>query len=521
MALKNDPMSRYRRGMRTVPPLPPGDSNIQPARPHLEVRLPLTLLTPMIGGGVKALTPDRAVPIRPTAIRGALRWWWRVLNPEPDLRALREQEAEIFGGVNLPGERDTRASWLSVRVENVANLRKVPAGAHENAGGLPKTLPRWQLARGLDYALFPLQASIDERRNWQSAGNMPTKEVIDRLDFDLVLRIDRRWAVEKGKTGYAPGPGPDQDAIGKFLTAVQWWLHFGGVGARTRRGFGAVALREGRSPAVTIASKDEGSDTNAKARIDEALSQEWSGRLAGRPMLPALEEGINAPKDRPSLFGARLLLGPTHANAADAHGEEVALLKAFRQAPGLGRDPGLADPKRPGRSRWPEADLVKSIANNRPYKHPQHPNPTGEPLPAPRAAFGLPILIRFKDALDAKADADLVAIPPGDRENNDKTTDRWASPVILRPVVDKGAYRGAVLVLSDSAVPARVQVKVLATSAQKKPGEERPVRGFAGSRTTIHAVLQPAKGDALAALCAWLDGEGFKPVKATKPVGGR
>lgn len=40
------------------------------------------LVTPMYGGGVQAAMPDVSMPIRATAIRGQLRFWWRLLEFE-------------------------------------------------------------------------------------------------------------------------------------------------------------------------------------------------------------------------------------------------------------------------------------------------------------------------------------------------------------------------------------------------------------------------------------------------------
>ena len=37
------------------------------------------LITPIYGGGIQAAVPDVLMPIRATAIRGQLRFWWRLL----------------------------------------------------------------------------------------------------------------------------------------------------------------------------------------------------------------------------------------------------------------------------------------------------------------------------------------------------------------------------------------------------------------------------------------------------------
>lgn len=40
------------------------------------------LITPMYGGGVKAGRVDCKMPIRASALRGQLRFWWRLLRPK-------------------------------------------------------------------------------------------------------------------------------------------------------------------------------------------------------------------------------------------------------------------------------------------------------------------------------------------------------------------------------------------------------------------------------------------------------
>ena len=48
----------------------------QPPAAATAVRAKYELMTPMYGGGVAPSEVDRTMPIRPTAIRGQLRFWW-------------------------------------------------------------------------------------------------------------------------------------------------------------------------------------------------------------------------------------------------------------------------------------------------------------------------------------------------------------------------------------------------------------------------------------------------------------
>jgi CRISPR-associated protein Cmr1 len=54
------------------------------------------IITPMFLNGADGKTPE----LRPPSIKGALRFWWRALNGHLSLDDLRKQEAEIFGGTD-------------------------------------------------------------------------------------------------------------------------------------------------------------------------------------------------------------------------------------------------------------------------------------------------------------------------------------------------------------------------------------------------------------------------------------
>lgn len=513
--------------------------------PLLRVTLPLELVTPMIGGGVTPLTPDREVPVRVTAIRGALRWWWRALQTEPDLAKLRSDEMTIFGGVGKGAGEDAMASALRVRVTLDSKPRLIDAGVHELVAGKLRTLPTWKMDKRLEYALFPLQRSDKERRAWQSGGgvgNMPTAKVIDELLFTVHLEL---LSPPPGK--HEPQRRQDlQSAIPRLMGAIHWWSQFGGLGASTRRGFGAFRLRG-----------------------DPTISG-WSGALASLPAPPPVKKGDQpTPTDRPLLCGAKLLLGPVEGTAERAHAAAVGLLKVFRQAENFARDEGR-ERNRPGRSRWPEADLVKETLGvaarmgNRssqvPFTHPprqrsEHPEDRtrGKALFAPRAAFGMPLIVQFKDDGDTPANAQILPNPEFTRKTE---TDRWASPVLIRPVSTPQGWRPAVLVLAGGAVPREARVKLTISEREQKQrrltleqelfkkwnkistdsqraifaaarADGAPDARLGGAAEPIAALLRQNNGSAVEAFLTWLQRDnGYQPVAAStksalQPTGGR
>jgi len=185
-------------------------------------------------------------------------------------------------------------------------------------------------------------------------------------------------------------------------TAVEAWLLFGGIGGRTRRGFGAV---------------DPGSSQNPRAFLSRLSA---GGALSGVPSIGPTSRVVEAEDSFDSADGA-LRYG-------------LDRLQSFRQRPGIGRNPGKEDPKRPGRSKWPEADAIRRVTKQRSSLH----RDDLDRIDAfPRAAFGLPIVFHFKDDDDPK---DTTLYPDSGRQ-------RHASQLILRPFRTSKGFVALALVL--------------------------------------------------------------------------
>jgi CRISPR/Cas system CMR-associated protein Cmr1 (group 7 of RAMP superfamily) len=86
----------------------------------------IEVITPIFGGGVKAGEPDTQMPIRASAIRGQLRYWWRFLakaeNKKWSNEDLFEKEREIWGGMAEEGE--DFSSKVKIRIKL---LSKIPS----------------------------------------------------------------------------------------------------------------------------------------------------------------------------------------------------------------------------------------------------------------------------------------------------------------------------------------------------------------------------------------------------------
>ena len=320
-----------------------------------------TLITPMFGGGVKPGEVDREMPIRASALRGQLRFWWRLLYGAGKKPAdLFDAESKLWGGISREGPR---ASRVTLQVKSA--IHRGPGNLSARSAGDPvsdQLVPKSRLD-------FPAYALILER------GEDP-KLLQAGYSFDLVLRF-RQTATSR-----------QQEEV---LEALRWWASFAGVGARTRRGLGAVE----------VASDDVG-------------------------LTPVTAEEVEA-------RGGWMVTGQPKSNAIEAWKDAVGALQRFRQKD-VGRNPGQGN--RPGRSRWPEPDTIRHVTGTNATAHePEHRVAEGF---YPRAAFGMPIVFHFKDRGDPR---DQVLNPDGH--------DRMASPLILRPWFDGKQYRPVALLLPD------------------------------------------------------------------------
>lgn len=205
------------------------------------------IVTPMFIGGADQTPSDG---IRPPSVKGALRFWWRALNwgkfrkdTKDDVSALRDlhkEEARLFG-----------------------------AAAKTEKG---------RVTRGQGCFLLEVIHQPDLKRfvdNWPQAhtrNGVKSKSGYLGLGLFQMNEHQQRQAIEEGaeftlRLLFRPDTDKkDMEEIRKALVALGL---FGGLGSRSRRGFGSVAL-------VNLDGKDSGSTLSIaeyKKDIGAFLSQ--------------------------------------------------------------------------------------------------------------------------------------------------------------------------------------------------------------------------------------------------------
>jgi CRISPR-associated protein Cmr1 len=379
------------------------------------------LITPMIGGGVKPKILDRKMPVRTSAIRGQLRWWWRILRssgywgraPEP-LQLLNEECAIWGGAVDHKAINGSSASNVRLHVELMPDFQAASPGAYYTRNkedsrlkvvlaasqGAPLCLVGKKThSPGVLYGYFTLFNEQPEIPANAMAGRQlkTLEDVASNLEFDLSCNLTN---LDKNQTAQV------NDVIDIFGL-------FGSLGGRSRRGAGALECKNGVSVERCAAILE---NLKKCGFVTKRLSSE-----ADQTALGALNAGL-------------------------------VKYKNFRQArrPRLNADQS----NRPGRSYWPEPETIRYLTDSRLGRHDRldsriAPQSASEAV-FPRATFGLPIVFHFQrdrsvnnDRRNDPIDCTLELTALGKK--------RFSSPLLLRPFrLPAGDYVCLALVMPEA-----------------------------------------------------------------------
>ena len=273
------------------------------------------------------------------------------------MEELRQREGEIWGTTENPSKVITEVTIKS-------SSDSYPCAEYQEG----KSLPRFEKNHP-PYALFPFQGNM--RKNIKPANC--TADVT----FDLELTYPA--------------------VISEEVEAAIWaWTSFGGVGARTRRGCGALYCK-------AFAPPDAGE-----------IGYWYKSKLESF--------GINLPHVRPwPTIPGTIVICNTSSNPMGVWTKAIELMRIFRQGKSVGRNPGMGN--RPGRSRWPEPETIRKVSGSRIGKHRRIAHIPDDAFP--RAEFGLPIVFHFKDERGGD---------PPESQLYPKGSQRMSSPIIIRPL---------------------------------------------------------------------------------------
>lgn len=384
------------------------------------------VLTPMFLGGADSKTAELRAP----SIKGAMRFWYRAFDPK-----FEERERLHFGS----GGQYAGQSRLIVRCRpgEGAQARMVWSDARPeqfNKGSGRQT------TNGLVYLGYPFGMGDNKQRTAISPGARFTVEVSCHRSVPGEL---------------AHGSTPLRAAL-----ASMWGLgHFGALGTRARRGFGAVALTgwrlEDRDGAALVDTTDlEGLPVlHRVSSADAWMAGARQGIDALRRWFGAFEDGAlpqvrEKKRPRHPCFGSKadLVVWSKHQRG-DWRGALLALgqeLQNFRQR----KPPDYALVK----------DHVRFDARDGGRRIERVPD---------RATFGLPLTFRYGSLPNGRP----VTFAPTDGE-------RHGSLLFLRPVLAGGALFGLFLRLDGDVPGIDTRVSLRGTGRSLEPAAHNAMDDF-------------------------------------------
>jgi CRISPR-associated protein Cmr1 len=399
------------------------------------------LITPLFGGGVDPGVNDEVTPISGKAIRGHLRFWWRATRGgqyNASLEEMKKAEENIWGGVSGKDQGHPSAVNVAVEVINKGTPKQPFTVEQQVKYGVPQfdkgrkkpdSRPKAHEDVAPAYVAFPLQPSAPLE------VGMQTKAVREGVVFELKISYPAKCKED--------------------LEAALWaWETFGGIGARTRRGFGALQLE----------SYEVNGDKKKVSPMSDPL-REIAQKLARYIPKELFPENVPhlAIKPKLKITGARPKAHAAWKYLSDA-------LRDFRQS----RSDKEGQPSKYGKSDWPEPDAIKRYVMDlneedeyEYFKFKKAPPEEGIDK-FPRAVLGLPIIFHFPQERDFP-DATLKG-DKGDRDGKDDYIERLSSPLILRPLaIGNGRFVGLALILEAPQRPPGGFILEWKASGEKEP----------------------------------------------------
>ncbi len=338
--------------------------------------LTVELVTPQLGGGAEPMNIDAAHWLRPSAVRGGLRKWWRAAygaRSSPEL--MRQREALIFGSASETGSGVSGCGAIGITVTaSSASVDQTPFAPQEGDA--------------LNITYFSASRELQKRDVYLLSPVAAGPSATIRLTWTHTIEVKEHAAV-----------------AGEIRDALALWLLFGGSGSRTRRGAGKLVWKVKHEAAAS------GIPVNA---ADLKVLLQRTVQTSGHR-----SEFLN-------LTDSQIFAWKAERTPELAHRKLMGVWRAFRQQ--RSAPPDWKGAKGWGRTSWAEADGIRAVFNRdaRDTKHARHQRTTK--FEAVRAHLGLPLIFRFKQPGDPGGGREPIEF---ERAVANKPRDRFASPVIL------------------------------------------------------------------------------------------
>jgi CRISPR-associated protein Cmr1 len=177
------------------------------------------VVTPLFLGGAD---PTRTVELRPPSIKGALRFWWRALawsRHNGDLIKIRAEESRLFGTAGDDGETDGAGGQASFFIR----VRSEDKPSTFDPGQVLTDQKGQTVGPGARYCGYGLMEAFGSSQKGTKPGQLVRACI--RSPWQFTVEIASRTHLDP-----------------MVLSALQLMGLLGGLGARTRRGYGSLSL---------------------------------------------------------------------------------------------------------------------------------------------------------------------------------------------------------------------------------------------------------------------------------------
>ncbi|MFQ5455848.1 MAG: type III-B CRISPR module RAMP protein Cmr1 [Nitrospirota bacterium] len=210
-----------------------------------KIRFEIETITPMFLAGADQTRAE----LRAASIKGLLRFWWRALQSESNLDDLRKKEGRIFGGAD---EKQGRGSSFSIRqrVIHDGDLKRTTVD-------LPKhNISVTSISKGRTFPVNILEylaygpCSYDRTKK----RNVIEREYIQHgFKFTIQMMIFR------------------ERFLNELLKVIYVFDLFGGIGSRSRNGFGSFSVVNKKKCFSLISSEVSINNPYTKENLQEII----------------------------------------------------------------------------------------------------------------------------------------------------------------------------------------------------------------------------------------------------------
>lgn len=203
--------------------VPKGPIAANPWVGYEQLNYAIKVVTPILGGGALANKCEECFAVRPSEIRGHLRFWWRKLFAKNlDGDALRSAETAVWGDSKNASNVCIVVEGAPFKLNPMPNTNTIngPRGPVRHCFGYKSSFRDDNKDLGPLYAMF-------------SVTNEKKDVYITNTDQDFFLNVFVK-----------------PEYLEQVKMSIAAWGYLGGIGSRTRRGLGSLSFVSGN--AITL-----------------------------------------------------------------------------------------------------------------------------------------------------------------------------------------------------------------------------------------------------------------------------